>query len=485
MSTRRSLVFSFIDRYASLAIGIVSSMIIARLLTPTEIGIFSVAMVLIALVSTVRDMGAGQYLLQEKELTRDRIRAVWAVQLGLGVLLAAVVLGLSRPAAAFYSEPRVETIMQVLALNYLINPLGSVTYAWLMREMRYDAVAIVRFSSTLGGAAVSVWLALRGHGAISLAWGSLAGTVFNAGVSVFFRPRDYPWMPGLREVRRVLSFGSKVTSASIASTIASGAPEFVLGKLQSLTAAGFFSRAQGLVLMFNRLISDAVYPVALSLFSKEIREARDASASFIKALSYICALSWAFASVLVCLAHPLVRLLYGDQWDESINLARVLALAMAFAAPVPLCRAALIAGGAAGKTLRVTLATVAMSLPLTVAGALFGLVELGAALLISAVFALWLWLSSTRTVVAFDWPAVVSAFGKSLGVAAAAALVPAAVLALFGPRPDTMLLPLVVGLSGAGIGFLAGLQATRHPLMTEVRSVASATARLFGIHPRA
>ncbi|TAM43293.1 MAG: hypothetical protein EPN61_08505 [Burkholderiaceae bacterium] len=82
MSTRKSLVFSFLDRYASLAISIVSSMVIARLLTPTEIGVFSVTMVRLMFVSTVRDLGAGQYLIQEKELTTERIRAVWAVQLG-------------------------------------------------------------------------------------------------------------------------------------------------------------------------------------------------------------------------------------------------------------------------------------------------------------------------------------------------------------------------------------------------------------------
>lgn len=105
MPTRKSLFFSFLDRYASLAINVLSSMVIARLLTPAEIGVFSVTMVLLMFVATVRDMGAGQYLLQEKELTNDRIRAVWAVQLGLGIGLACVVLLASYPVSIFYKEP--------------------------------------------------------------------------------------------------------------------------------------------------------------------------------------------------------------------------------------------------------------------------------------------------------------------------------------------------------------------------------------------
>lgn len=65
MSVRRALGYSYLDRYASLILGSVSSMVIARLLTPADIGVFSVTMVLLAFVSTVRDMGAGGYLVQE------------------------------------------------------------------------------------------------------------------------------------------------------------------------------------------------------------------------------------------------------------------------------------------------------------------------------------------------------------------------------------------------------------------------------------
>ncbi|HZV67176.1 MAG TPA: oligosaccharide flippase family protein [Telluria sp.] len=74
-------------------------MVIARLLTPADIGVFSVTMVLLTFVASVRDMGAGGYLVQEKEITIDRIRAVWAVQLGLGIFLSLLVLAASVPVA--------------------------------------------------------------------------------------------------------------------------------------------------------------------------------------------------------------------------------------------------------------------------------------------------------------------------------------------------------------------------------------------------
>lgn len=94
---------SFPDRYASLTLSVVSSMVIATLLTPAEIGVFSVTMVLLMFVAMVRAMGTGQYLVQERELTTERIRAVWAVQLGMGLALAGVVLLASYPMAIFYN----------------------------------------------------------------------------------------------------------------------------------------------------------------------------------------------------------------------------------------------------------------------------------------------------------------------------------------------------------------------------------------------
>ena len=210
MSTRHSLFFSFLDRYASLAIAMVSSMVIARLLTPAEIGVFSVTMVLLVFVNSVRDMGAGQYLVQEKELTTERIRAVWAVQLGLGLALTCIVLLISYPVAIFYNEPRMRDILFVVALNYAINPFGSLTNAWLAREMRFQSLAAMRFSSGLCGTLVTTWMAWKNYGPISLAFGSLASTVVNALVAVYFRPKFFPWLPGIREIKRVLTFGSKL-----------------------------------------------------------------------------------------------------------------------------------------------------------------------------------------------------------------------------------------------------------------------------------
>jgi O-antigen/teichoic acid export membrane protein len=467
MSTRRALFFSFLDRYASLLISIVSSMVLARLLSPAEIGVFSVTMVLLTFVATVRDMGAGQYLVQEQQLTTERIRAVWTVQLGVGVGLACLVLLASNPVAQFYGEPRMRDILGVVALNYALNPFGSLTYAWLMREMRFESVAFMRFFSALSGALISIWLAWRGHGPISLAYGSLGSTIANASVAMVFRPRDFPLLPGIKEIRRVLVFGSRLTFSSIAAVISSSAPELLLGKLQGVAAAGMFSRSVGLVQMFYRLFADAVGTVCLPWFAAKTRENASFAEPFLKATAYVTAFGWSFCLVVIFLAHPIVRVLYGSQWDAAVDLTRLLAAAVLFSVPATLCQTALLSAGAVNTIARMTLLATTQNVVLVATGASMGLLPLGALMIVSAAFNGAMWIRAVSLQLGLSLADWVRALWRSLAVAAIAALAPALVFLFFGAYPGEFVMPLALGLSGALAGFLLAVFVLVHPLRAE------------------
>ena len=471
MSTRNSLFFSFLDRYASLVITVGSSMVIARLLTPADIGVFSVTMVLLMFVNTVRDMGAGQYLVQEKELTTERIRAVWAVQLGLGLGLACVVLLASYPVAVFYNEPRMRNIMLVVAMNYAINPFGSLTNAWLAREMRFQSLAAMRFSAVLSGALVTTWMAWQGFGPISLAFGSLASTVVNAVVAIYFRPKTFPWLPGLREIRRVLTFGSKLTASVFVSDMANSAPELFLGKLQNVASVGFYSRSNGLVQMFYRLFVDAISAVCLPWFARQSREQGSFGAPFLKATAYLTAFGWSFCLAVICLAHPIVRVLYGNQWDQSVDLARLLAVAIAFNVPAALCPTALLSSGAMTVIARVTLFGALLSVAFVAFGASQGLIALGVVMIASAALVACIWLRVTIKHIGIPFSDLLKTFRLSAAVALMASVGPLFALWLYGPYPETFVMPLVLGGFGGLLGFVAGIMVVRHPLREEIMTI--------------
>lgn len=391
MSTRRALLFSFMDRYAGLVVSIGSSMVIARLLTPAEIGVFSVAMVMLSFLQALRDFGAGQYLVQEKQLDTERIRAVWTVQLITGFSFCIVAWLAAAPVARYYNDVRIENIMRVIALNFAVSPFGSLTYAWLMREMRFGSLAVMRFAGNLGGAAVSITLAWYGYGPISLAIGSLSSTVVNALIAAKLRPSHFPWLPGVLHLRRVISFGGAVSGESLLNALSEGAPDLLLAKFQSMTGTGLFSRAFGLVSMCSHLFTDAIHSVAFGALAKEAREQGNVSALFVKATLYLTAVGWTFLLWIAVMAEPLVQALYGDQWRDAVPLVKWISLAWIFGLPASFCGATLIAIGKPRVVLKVAIANTVQRVVLCLVGALVSTQFLAVCLIISfsASSAIW------------------------------------------------------------------------------------------------
>lgn len=469
VSTRKALALSFLDRYSGLVLHTASSMVIARLLSPSEIGVYSVTMVLLGFIATFRDLGAGQYLVQQKELTEERIRATWSVQLGLGLVLALVVLAAAVPTAAFYNEPRMLEIMMVLALNFAITPFLAFPNAWLVREMRFGTIAAIRFSGSLVHAGTAIGLAWAGYGPVSLAWANALTTLSGILViGLLVRP-SMPWKLTFHGITEVVSFGGKLTLTSLMNTLAGGAPELFLGKVQTMVEAGHFSRAQGLVTMFQRLVMDAVNAVALPYFARQSRESRDLGSAFIVAMELVTGLGWAFFAGIAILAYPAILILYGSQWNEAVAPTRWLALACAISIPSSVCYTPLIATGAASETLKITLVSTLLILGATAVGAFADLVVLSQLLAVAAAIAGVMWLRLAKQRLAFSIKALWICWFKSLILAVGASAVPLATVMQMGWRSPDILMTTSISVAGGTLGFLLAARAMKHEVWKELR----------------
>ncbi|MBL0089998.1 MAG: lipopolysaccharide biosynthesis protein [Ideonella sp.] len=469
MSTRRALLFSFMDRYAGLTISIASSMVIARLLTPGELGVYSVAMVLLGFLQTLRDFGAGQYLVQERELDSNRIRAVWTIQLVTGILFACIAFLAANPVAKFYADMRIEGVMQIVALTFLVNPFGSLSYAWLTREMRFDSLAIMRFSSNSAGAIISMILAWQGYGVASLAMGGLGSTFVGAAMGIIFRPSGFPWLPGLSELRRVFSFSATVSVQSLLNTLSAAAPDLLLGKLQTMTDAGLFSRAAGLVNMFTHLFADAVHSVAFGALAREARGEGQVAELFMKATLYMTTVGWTFLLALVVLAEPLVMLFYGDQWGYAVPLVRWLGVAAIVAAPAMFCGTTLLAMGRSKESLRATAIDTFQRLTFCSFGAAINTSFLAACVVASTCITLAIWLAALRRHMPFRYLRLAAGLFTS-GQVALFSTAPLILIAWYTSMVLQLRPLLVLGLCTlvGTLAFLLGLKLCSHPILDDL-----------------
>lgn len=478
---RRSIAFSALDSYLALVLQLTSTVIVARILTPEQTGVFAVAAVFASLASTFRDFGVGEFLIQEKELDHPTIQAALSVNIGVSWLMALGLFILAPFAADFYRASGVADVMRVQAVSFLLIPFGAVTMAWFRREMNFKPIFIAGIAANLSSFVTTVTLALRGFGYMSLAWGSLVGVVVTVTASVLLRPKNFPRWPALAGVGRVISFGKFASGIYIFGQLGKGAPEMIIGRAMDMAAVGLFSRAYGLVEIFHRLVLRSVSLVYLPYFANAVRSEGTPRRGFVTAVSFLTALGWPFLAFMGVAAYAAIRLMYGTQWMAAVPLASVLCAAAAVEMVYYPAKESLLSQGLAkeANSLQMIMQAlrvlgIAAVVPWGLPGACWGL--LASTLLGAAASHVYLARHSALTMADMAgalWPSL-----KLTLIAVA----PVALWRLFTPIDESNYLRIGVGGGLAcAVAWFAAMRGLRHPLWPEVvRMLVAARARLPG-----
>lgn len=390
---RRSLAYSIADSYLALPLQLVGTMIVSRLLTPAETGVFAVAAVFASVASTFRDFGVAEYLIQEKELNAEKIRAALAVNIAISWAMGLLLFFAAPWAADFYRTQGVAEVMRVQAFNFLLIPFGAVIMANFRRQLDFRPLFIASFLANITTFTVGTACALRGMGYMSLAWSSLAGVVVTVGTSLWFCPKDFPQWPGVKGIGRVIQFGKFASGIYIFGQIGKGAPEMIIGRAQDMIGVALFSRSSGLIEIFNRTVLRAVMPVCLPYFAKSNREKGGVNEGYLLSVSYLTVIGWPFLAFVGLVAYAAIRIVYGPQWTASVPLAQILCVVGAVELIHYLAKEALIACGDVKRsnTLQMgiqasRIAGVLAIIPFGLTGACWGLL---AAAVIGAAYSQW------------------------------------------------------------------------------------------------
>lgn len=470
---RRSLAFSLADSYLGVLLQLGSTLIISRILTPTEIGIFAVAAVISALASTFRDFGVAEYLIQEKDLTPQKIRRAFGANVIVSWLMAILLFSSSGPVADFYRQPGVADVMRIQSLSFVLVPFGAVTMAYFRRELNYRPIFIANLIANIASFAVATGGALAGFGYLSLAWSSVVAIAVTVGISVLMRPKDFPALPSFSGLGEVARFGKHAMGIYFFNQAGRSAPEAVIGRALDMASVAFFSRAYGLIEIFNRTVLRAVEPVCLPYFAQSTRLGQETSVGYLKATALLTGIGWPFLAYIGLVAYSAIRLLYGPQWMQSVPLAQILCLFMVVTLPYFLATEVMIAVGRIDKSNHLQFCLqicrvlgVLLVLPFGLAGACWGLVAAAfAGATISQRF-----LRRTIDLHFRDlvWACVPSALVTVLTV------LPALVVLSLYTQTEENYFVLLAGCSFVtGIAWLGALKVFNHPLWIEIMSIVS------------
>lgn len=344
-SVRRSIAINGIAQAISFILTLTSMVIVARLLSPSEIGIFSVSVSLIAFGHVFRDFGIGQYLVQASEVSRDHLRAANTIMIGISWSIALIFFMARYPAAEFYQNESIAEILTILACNFFILPFGAPLLSMLRREMKFGHIAIVGISATFVQSLTTISLALNGFSYMSMAWGSLAGTIATTIILISMRPSDVLIVPKLSGIQEILRFGFKSTATSLVGQAGSSAPDLIIGRTLGFAEVAFYSRAWGLMSLVMLDFANIVRGVFFPAFARSMREGADPASTYSLASTQLTGLTIPMLVMLALLSDPLIHLLFGPQWGRSAPLASLICLYAILTAPFSLAGAAMIAYG--------------------------------------------------------------------------------------------------------------------------------------------
>lgn len=454
------------------AMVLLTTVILARLLTPEDFGLVGLALVFVTYVEVATDLGVAQALVV-LPAGRRRNDTALLISVGSSALLVAAAMMAAPAVARFFGRPEVAGMLRVLALSLLLTAMAQVPDALLRRSLRFRSRVVTLVGRALAQGAVSVGLALSGAGPWAIVGGYLAGTAAYAVLSWIlagYRPGTGFWRVDRGEARALLAFGAPAAANGVVLSLVFDVDYLFVGKVLGAAALGHYTLAYRLPELAIINVFFILSVVAFPLFARAREDRTRLRRGYLTAVRLQSVYGLGAGVGLAVVAPMVVHVLFGAGWEPAVAPMQALALYAAFRSlgigPVDLLKAEGRPGLAFWLSL-VRLAAVVGALALAVRSGIAAVawaqaaVALALALLMQGVAFRVLGIG-LRRLLPTVWPAVACAAGVAAG---------AGTVRLLGPGPEVLRVLLALG-AGAACG-LGALHLADRGFVRQVRALVS------------
>lgn len=326
MSMRRHLAWMSLSQGCFFLIQFLSSVFVARLLSPYEMGVYAVAMAIVGVLSTIQSFGLSGFIVRERDMSKDLMASTFTINAAISLTLGLLVAGLSTVGGAFLHEKGVRNVMLVLSLSPILGIFEFLPATNLERSAQFKVIAMMNTGRTIIAQGLTVLLAFKGFSYMSMAYGQIAAAVFSAIAYMIVGRQHVSLRLHLAEWRRVTSFGLNMLAISGVNSIAARTAEFLLGRLVGLSALGLYSRASNLNNLAWENIHLVIGRVVFVDLAAQKRNGESLRASYLKIVEIITALLWPLFAGLAIVAGPFILAVYGPKWVAAAHPLVMLAL---------------------------------------------------------------------------------------------------------------------------------------------------------------
>ncbi|OZA71680.1 MAG: lipopolysaccharide biosynthesis protein, partial [Sphingomonadales bacterium 39-62-4] len=397
-----------------------STLIVMRLLSPTDYGLFAMSLVMLSFLTFLNGYGFASALIQERDLDRHRIRQAFGLLLSANALIAAV-QWLSAPAvAAYYGQPVVADMLRVQTLIYISTPFIAIPEVLMGRRLDFRSQAVVNLLSALTGAVISLLMAWADFGVWTLVYAPIVMFWVRAiGLTILARSLVWPSFD-FRGCGNIFRFGLAILLTQLFWLVQTQSDIFVIGRNLTPHEVGVYSQAVFLATIFYSRFVPPLNEVAFPAYSRLQDDLPALRWAFLRSARLIMLIAAPLYVGMAVSAKPLVATLFGPTWSELPPLIEFMALAMPFMTMQILFSPALNAIGKPGVPVRTAIAGATIFAAAFVGAAQFGILAVAAIWCVAAPLLLLATVVLSRPALGIGladmWSALVLPVGSSVAM---------------------------------------------------------------------
>ena len=323
-------------RFALRGIGLISTMILARILLPEDYGLIALGYSVYTFIEMLAAFGFDMVLVQKAKLERSDYDSAWTARLICYTVLAVVFVGLADVASAFYNEPRLTPIIYVLGVQMFLRGLENMALVDFRRELMFDKEFKYKVSIKIIGFCVTIPLAFYLQNYWALLWGTIVSKVASVALSYYFRP----YMPSIcfEKTREIMDFSKWLLFTNIAQFFRSQLPNIMLGKYVSSGAVGIYSIGTEIARFSSQELVAAMNRPVYSGFAKLKQNKDELVKNYLEVVGFQAFVVLPMGFGLAATSDYAVRVILGSNWLSVIEPISILAISVALSSISSCCQ---------------------------------------------------------------------------------------------------------------------------------------------------
>lgn len=320
----KGVTWSAIERFLTQGVQFVVSIILARLLQPSDFGLIALVLVVLNILQTINEVGFSTALMHK--LNRDELdySTTFFMNVFLGIVLYGVLFILAPYFATFFEQPQLTHLARLVGLNLIISSFIVVQRTKLFISVDFKTLAKASLIAAIISGIVGIYLAYKGFGIISLVYQSLLNNTINT-LFIWF---ICSWRPNLQfsynRFIRLFNFAYKLILARIINAIFQEAYSAVIGKVYSPAQLGFFNRANSFVQLSSNNITGIVQRVSTPILCEAQNDKQKMANILTKFITTTAFIVYPLLFGLFVLAEPIISVLITDKWLPASWILQVL-----------------------------------------------------------------------------------------------------------------------------------------------------------------